>query len=83
MKSWGFSRMRKQWIPSHFFLLPRGLGTRLTSPVISFVIARACVRACVYAMRDYDGCSEIVHLQCEVRWLEILEKTTNHFDSAC
>ena len=29
MKSWGFSRMHKQWIPGHFFLLPRGLGTRL------------------------------------------------------
>ena len=29
MKSWGFSRMRKQWIPGHFSLRPRGLGTRL------------------------------------------------------
>ena len=29
MKSWGFLRMRKQWIPGHFSLLPRGLGTRL------------------------------------------------------
>ena len=29
MKSWGFSCMRKQWIPGHFSLLPRGLGTRL------------------------------------------------------
>ena len=29
MKSWGFSRMRKQWIPGHFSLLPRGMGTRL------------------------------------------------------
>ena len=29
MKSWGFSRMRKQWIPGHFSLRPRGLGMRL------------------------------------------------------
>ena len=29
MKSWGFLRMRKQWIPGHFSLRPRGLGTRL------------------------------------------------------
>ena len=29
MKSWSFSRLRKQWIPGHFFLRPRGLGTKL------------------------------------------------------
>ena len=29
MKSWGFSHMRKQWIPGHFSLQIRGLGTRL------------------------------------------------------
>ena len=29
MKSWGFSHMRKRWIPGHFSLLPRGLSTRL------------------------------------------------------
>ena len=29
MKSWGFSRMRKQWIPGHFSLRLCGLGTRL------------------------------------------------------
>ena len=35
MKSWGFSRMRKQRIPGHFSLLPRGLGTRLIPPSTS------------------------------------------------
>ena len=29
MKSLGFLRMYKQWIPGHFSLLPRGLGMRL------------------------------------------------------
>ena len=29
-----FSRMRKQWIPGHFSLLPRGLGTRLLPAIL-------------------------------------------------
>ena len=37
MKSWGFSRMRKQWIPGHFSLLPRGLGTRLGEGVLHHI----------------------------------------------
>ena len=35
MKPWGFSHMCKHWIPGHFSLLPRGLGTRLTLTVIN------------------------------------------------
>ena len=49
--------MHKQWIPGHFSLLPRGLGTRLTHLLSKGKTCSLTVEQCT------QGCSHTVVLE--------------------
>ena len=85
MKSWGFSRMREQWIPDHFSLLPRDLGTRLLHGISYSVSAckmlywlqSYCSTKCMLGLASFPGHSQILSCSCrdkpaEGRLLQLL-----------
>ena len=62
--------MCKQWIPGHFSLLPRGLGTRLGTPILKIPLTKWHTRYMLAAYILLDG-TDNMHVTCKYQVVKL------------